>query len=285
MNMALSTRQSRSSPLRPYWRAARLALTVALAASVALPLAAVGGCSSAAVEKAARAKKADFHYRLALGYFHNKTIDLAIRDLIEALTLEDDHADSRYLYGFILFGRKRYEEAAEHFRRALRSRPNFFAARNHLGVTLLELERWYDAIQVLDPLLKEPTYTTPYLVYNNIGWAYLKQGDLRRAEKHLKMTVFLNDKFCQGYRNLGLLAVQQRDLDAAEEQFGEAVRRCPKVAEFHLQYGEVLSTNNKLNEAAKAFAACHTLAGKSLMGRRCKARLSDAGGGYGPRSP
>jgi len=233
-------------------------------------------CSSAEVEAQKRQEKADFHYNLANGYFQSSNIDLAIRELISALDLDDMHADARYLYGFILFGRKRYEEAAEHFRKALKSRPNFFAARNHLGVTYLELERWYDAIVALEPLLKEPTYTTQYLVYNNLGWSYFKQGDLRLADKNLRMAVFLNPKFCNGYRNLSLVATQQRDFHGAVEQMAEAVQRCPQYAELHLQLGEALVADNQMGPADAAFKQCAELAGETALGRRCRGRFHGA---------
>jgi type IV pilus assembly protein PilF len=231
------------------------------------------GCSSAQVEAEKRTKKAGFHHKLALGYLTSKRVDLAIRELIQAFEQDDDHAKSRYLFGFVLFGRKRFEEAAANFRRAIKRDKHFFAARNHLGVTYLQMERWAEAVVALEPLLKEPTYTTPYLVHNNLGWAYLKQANLRMAGKHLRMATFINPKFCQGHRNLGLLAVEQRDLTAAVGHFEEAIEKCPKIAEFHFQLGEVLSASHHTNRAQAAFRTCKKLAGRSHLGTRCAARV------------
>ena len=238
-------------------------------------------CSSAEVERQQRTEKADFHYRLANGYFHSNSIDLAIRELITALDIDATHPDSRYLYGFLLFGRKRYEEAAEHFRKALQAQPDFYAARNILGATYIELERYFDAIATLEPLVREPRYTTPYHAYNNLGLAYLKQGDLRQADKNFRMAVFVNPKFCQGYRNLGILSMAQRDYAGAVEQMTEATVRCPKYAELHLQRGEALEADRKFDAADAAFKKCAELAGASPVGRRCKARLRNATGGSG----
>lgn len=238
-------------------------------------------CSSAEVERQQRAEKADFHYRLANGYFHTNGIDMAIRELITALEVDPLHADSRYLYGFLLFGRKRFEEAAEHFRKALQAKPDFYAARNILGATYIELERYYDAIATLEPLTREPRYTTPYHAYNNLGLAYLKQGDVRNADKNFKMSVFVNPKFCQGYRNLAMVAMAQRDYAGAVEQMTEATNRCPKYAELHLQRGEALEADRKFDDADAAFKKCAELAGETPIGRRCKARLRNATGGSG----
>lgn len=249
---------------------------------LATPLVAtVTGCSSAEVEQQKLVEKADFHYRLANGYFHSGSVDLAIRELIAALEVAPMHADSRYLYGFILFGRKRYEEATEHFRKALQAKPDFYAARNILGATYIELERYFDAIAVLEVLTREPRYTTPYHAYNNLGLAYLRQGDLKQAEKNFRMAVFVNPKFCQGYRNLGTVSMAQRDYAGAVEHMTEAVSRCPRYAELHLQFGEALEADRRFDDADKAFQRCAELAGESLIGRRCKARLRNAAGGSG----
>jgi Tfp pilus assembly protein PilF len=234
---------------------------------------ALGGCASAEVEKIRRTDKADFHYRLANGYFHTGSIDLSIRELIAALEVEPDHADSRYLYGFILFGRKQFEEAAGHFRKAVQVAPAFYAATNILGATYIELERYHDAIATLEPLTREPRYTTPYHAFNNLGLAYFRQGDLRNADKNFGMSVFYNPKFCQGYRNLALVALGQRDYAKAVDQMGEAVMRCPRYAELHLQQGEAFEANRQFEEADKAFQKCVDLAGETSIGRRCRARL------------
>ena len=248
-------------------------LRATLATAVIGGLVVTSGCGSAEAERRKREEKAEFHYKLALGYFQARNIDLAIRELVRAFDFEPEHADSRYLYGFILFGRKRYEEAAANFRRALTRKPRFFAARNHLGVTYLELERFHEAIETLEPLLKEATYTTPYLPHNNIGWAYLKLGNLRLAEKHLRMAVFVNPKFCLGHRNLGLLAMEQRDMTAAIEHLEEATRRCPKFAAAFFKLGEALSIKQRSAEAQAAFRRCAELEGETLLGRRCSARI------------
>lgn len=264
-------------------RRVRHALGLALGWMVLVTaLAAVfSGCSSAEVEQQKRIEKADFHYRLANGYFHSGSVDLAIRELIAALEGAPMHADSRYLYGFILFGRKRYEEASEHFRKALQAKPDFYAARNILGATYIEMERYFDAIAVLEVLTREPRYTTPYHAYNNLGLAYLRQGDLKQAEKNFRMAVFVNPKFCQGYRNLGTVSMAQRDYAGAVEHMTEAVSRCPRYAELHLQFGEALEADRRFDDADKAFQRCAELAGESPIGRRCKARLRNAAGGSG----
>lgn len=238
-------------------------------------------CSGAEAERQARADKADLHCKLATNYWHAGNIELAVRELVEALNADEAHPDAHYLYGVIFFGQKNFDEATEHFRRALAGRANFFAARNILGVTYMELERWPEAIQTLTPLLKEPTYTTQYLTYNNLGWAHARSGDLRQADKHLRMAVFLNPKMCNAWRNLGLVAMQQRDFRAAVEDFTEATTRCPNYAELHLQRAEALDADGQATAADQALRKCADLAGDTALGRRCRSHMRSGGAAGG----
>lgn len=268
--------------LAPTWSGAGRARAVAWCA-VGLT-----ACTSAAEIQKEKFDKAELHYKLAGGYYASRNIELAIRELLTALEIDPSHADSRYLYGLILFGRMQYEEAAEHFKKALGANPKHFAARNQLGVTYIELHRYHDAVAMLEVLLKEPTYTTPYLVHNNLGLAWWKLGDLRQADKHFRMAVFLNEKFCQGHRNLGLVAMDLRDYAQAVEHMTEAVARCPQYAELHLQHGEALEADRRYAEARKAYKQCAKLAGETPMGRRCRTRLGPAAseeGGEDERTP
>lgn len=259
------------APLRStgVWARCAFALLGLMVATSLMP-----ACSSAAVEQQQRTDKADLHYKLANNYWHAGNIELAIRELVEALEADDMHADSRYLYGVILFGRKRFEEAVEHLRKALQAKPRFFEAQNQLAVVYIEMGRVAEAVTLLEPLLKEPTYTTPYLVYNNLGLAWQHSGDMAKAEKNFRMSVFLNAKFCQGWRNLGLVAMQQRDYRAAVEHMGEATSRCPNYAELHMQLAEALEADGQAAEANAAFKKCSELAGDSPVGRRCKGRMT-----------
>ena len=143
------------------------------------------------------------------------------------------------------------------------------------------LERWPEAIATLTPLLKEPTYTTQYLTYNNLGWAHARAGDLRQADKHLRMAVFLNPKMCNAWRNLGVVAMQGRDYRSAVEHFTEATNRCPSYAELHMQRAEALDADGQVTPAEQSFRKCMELAGDTALGRRCRAHLRVGNAAHG----
>lgn len=241
----------------------------------------VVACGAAGATSVEATRKADFHYKLANGHYQAGNLELTVVELMRAFDFEPEHGDARYLYGVVLFGRKQYEAAVDQCRRALRASPKHYAARNLLGATYVALERWPEAITALEPLLKEPTYTTPYLAHNNIGWAYLKLGSYRQAEKHLQMSVFINPKFCNGHRNLAVLAEERGDATGALDHLEDAMKHCPKVADFYLQRGELLARAGKVLPAEEAFCTCLSIARKERLGKRCRGwveRLARQGG-------
>ena len=72
--------------------------------------------------------------------------------------------------------------------------PKFHEARANFGALRLAMEDWEGAIELLMPLTREPLYPTPYLVNNNIGWAYYNLKKYPLASKYIKMAIFLNPK-------------------------------------------------------------------------------------------
>jgi len=258
--------------------ASRRLLAPLTALAIALAAGGLCACSPTNTKDPEVQSKADFHYKLANNYFYSGNVDLAIREVLVAIQIDPTHADAHHLYGFILFGRKQFEDAIEHFQAAILYKPDFFSAVQNLGSVYLAMSRWRDAIETLEPLTRKPSYTTPYLAHNNVGWAYLNLNDLANARKHLQMAVFLNPKFCLGYYNLGLLAEKESDDRGALAKYGQASKACPRYAEPLFQMGEIYRRNAQPVDAAKAYGRCAELSKDSALSERCRARL---GGGDG----
>ncbi|MEM1349643.1 MAG: tetratricopeptide repeat protein, partial [Myxococcota bacterium] len=125
-------------------------ITMILAtAAVATTMACSGANASA--KKEDPTANADYHYKLASGYFHAdrreekaRQVHLARMELEQALTYDSEHVPSHYLLGFILMGRRQYAEAIVHFKEVLRLEPSYHDATNNLGVIYLAQERWED---------------------------------------------------------------------------------------------------------------------------------------------
>jgi tetratricopeptide (TPR) repeat protein len=216
---------------------------------------------------------AQFHYELAVNLYYDKNAQAALKELAEAFAIDPDHADSHNLAGLIYLGRKQYPDALQHFQKALDLVPRFYNARANLGALYLAMQEWNKAIETLTPLLAESLYQTPYLVANNLGWAYYNLKDYRNAEEHYKRALFLNSDLCLAYNNLGILHAQTKRMVDASDDFDAAIKRCPEYIEAYFRSGDILERRGLHDDAAKRFEKCQKLGGESFYARRCKRKL------------
>ncbi len=217
-------------------------------------------------------EKAEYHYKLATGLLYEKKPIAALRELDKALHIEPGHAKSHYLLGFIYMGRRNYGEALVHLKRAVELNPKLYEAVTGLAGTYMALQRWQEALDVLKPLLEDPLNPSPWLAHNNAGWCFFKLGDRAKALEHLQMAVFLNQKFCLGYYNLGLVLRESRRLEAARLRLERARSLCPKHAQMHLALGEVYEELGRRENARNAYRTCREQAEGTMLGERCRAR-------------
>jgi tetratricopeptide (TPR) repeat protein len=138
---------------------------------------------------------------------------------------------------------------------------------------MLAMGEWERAIPYFQQLLDKPLYRTPYLAYNNIGWAHYNLTRYDEAIKQYKMAIFMNPKFCLGHNNLGRVRAHLGDTNEALDAFGKAIELCPKYAEPHYFMGRIYLALNAANEAMKHFQTCQKLGPDSPYGKKCTEAL------------
>ena len=72
--------------------------------------------------------------------------------------------------------------------------------QNNLGNAYLHLERYEDAAVIFKELTKSPLYTSPWLAFVNLGWAYYQMGMTQEAIDETETAVSLNPDLCLGYK-------------------------------------------------------------------------------------
>ena len=227
-------------------------------------------CGCAASKKEIEAKKQiDLDYEMAVNYFNAGETSQAIRSLSLVLATDPNHAEANHLMGFIRMGRREYDQAVTYFQRALATNPNMLNCKNNLGAAYMFQERWEEAAVIFQELSKSPLYTSPWLAFVNLGWAYYKMGMLPEAYEQTEMSVFLNPKFCLGYNNLGIIQEEMGREEAAHKNYLDAIENCPNYPEPHLHLGMIHASHGDNVKAYKYFKRCHELTPKSDLGERC----------------
>lgn len=229
-------------------------------------------CSSNDKEKADQAKS-DYHYKLGVNYYMDNNITAALAELYQSLGFNEQNAKSHHMLGFIYLGRRQYSDSLKHLARAVELDPKFFEARSNYGALMLAMENWDQAIELLSPMLNEPLFPTPYLLHNNLGWAYFNLKKYALAEKSFKMALFLNPKMCLAYNNLGMVHEQQRKYQDAQDAYSEAVKSCPGYQEPLFHMAVMLQNLNRPEDARVLFEKCVKISPDAMYGRRCRGRL------------
>ena len=118
------------------------------------------------------------------------------------------------------------------------------------GVAADAAQKPADAIQHFQKAIEiAPDF---YPAHNNLGSAYLKQGDLGRARGQFSEVVRLNPSDAMAYFNLGNVMYLGKDYAGALQQVQEGLRRQPNSAFGLFVLGEIYTRTNHLPEAERA---------------------------------
>jgi tetratricopeptide (TPR) repeat protein len=133
---------------------------------------------------------------------------------------------------------KDFEQAADHYRRALELAPDFPFAANNLGAILREAGQYQQALPLLQTAVaKEPGYRDAHY---NLGTVL---SDLQRDDEaipHLETAIALAPQGVNAYNNLGIVLMRQAKLPEARAQLEAALAIDAEYAPAHYLLGDTL---------------------------------------------
>jgi len=249
-----------------------------LTASLATLAMLVSGCTHVPT-----AKDRDFariQYDLAIQATKEGRIQEAVGELEEAISRNPEFPEAYNAVGLLYhLSLGRLAKAEKAYKQAIKLKPKFSEAWNNLGALYLEEHHYEQAEKCFRTALDNVLYPTPYLARGNLGWALHEQGRDAEAVTELKSAVLTQPKFCQGYRNLGLIYLANKKTAAATESFKKFVQHCPKQPEAQYEWGRVRRRAGDTEGAREAFTQCAKLAGDKPLGQKCTKALDDLGAG------
>ncbi len=165
----------------------------------------------------------------------------------------------------------RLADAERFARRTIKLNPTYLDAKNALGQILNNEGRYPEAIAALRPLTNDPSFTSIFQAWGNLGWAQMNTGDLDGGIASLKNAVAANSQFCVGFYRLGIAYEKKGDLPQADANLTSAVvGDCGKT--FQAAFEERGKVRQKLGQTDLAradFERCKQIAPDSESGKRC----------------
>jgi tetratricopeptide (TPR) repeat protein len=139
-------------------------------------------------------------------FYSLKRYDEALKDYNRTLELRPDDPDALYNCGEVLYQRVRkfklgwrYKPAVDSFREALKVAPEYSEALNGLGVSLLKLKKYDDAVgafcQAVELARKQDDKKNEALFRYKLAVAYCRRNQRERAKRELIASLNLKPDF------------------------------------------------------------------------------------------
>jgi Tfp pilus assembly protein PilF len=233
-------------------------------------------------------RRSEAEYDVARDYFFKAQPRQALEHIHNAVRFNPDNAKALYfasaIHLFFCSGKLelldpdcRLGDAEDYVRRALKSDPNFREAKNTLGQVLILEKRYAEAIALLAPLTKDPSFESSYLAWGNLGWAQTLSGEIDQGIESLKNSI-TEPRFCVGHFRLGVAYQTKGDLAAAEQSFTNALSvDAPECRGLQDAWAARAAVRGKMGKAADARAdleRCRDLAPDTVAGKGCVEALA-----------
>ena len=168
-----------------------------------------------------------------------------------ALAVTGENWQAHNALGAALLEKGRLDEAAAHFREALRIRPAYPDAAANMGDVMLRQGKPEAALEYYRESLRAAPAAPDVL--NKMGLALFAAGSRTEAEAMFRAAVAADPRFPEARYNLANVLLDVSMLDEAIAQYGEALRARPRYADAHNNLGIALARKGMIGEAAVHF--------------------------------
>lgn len=169
-------------------------------------------------------RRAQIRLQLAVGYYQQGQMNVALDELKQALQSDPDLADAYNMRGLIYMEMGELRLAEDSFVRALRLAPNNPETANNYGWFLCQNGRENEAIKYFDAALKNRSYQSPAVALNNAGACSLKLKNLAAAERYLAQAFEMDPGRADTNVNLARLHIEKSDLQRARFYMNRAIK-------------------------------------------------------------
>lgn len=214
--------------MRKTWRCAALAAAAAsillLAGCASTPSASGQGELPTSSDQTDNQKRAQIRMQLAVGYYEQRQLGVALDEVKQALQADANLADAHGLRGLIYMDMGENRLAEENFLQAIRLAPNNPDFNNNYGWFLCQSGRERQSLSYFDAALKNRSYQSPAKALNNAGVCSLRMKDRAAAEKYFSQAFQFEPANPSTNGNLARIYYDQRDYERARFYIGRVMK-------------------------------------------------------------
>ena len=212
-------------------------------------------CGIAAFEASLKLEDQNWeaHYNLALALLRKADRTRAMRELQTAIQQKPDSVSSHFALGSVFEDEKKWGNAEEQFRSALKIDPHFTQAAIKLSEVLITEGKLQAAVACLEDGVKQAPPDEAAPVKAALGMAYAESGEMEQALASLKDVVNAQPDSSDAHFTLGLLYAREgrfKDEERAVTEFRDALRLDQGMDPARIALGRVLISLNKYSDAA-----------------------------------
>lgn len=161
-------------------------------------------------------KRARIRLELAVGYFEEGRIPIALDEIKQSLAHDPDHAPAYNLRGLVYMRMNDPRQAEDSFRRALALDPRDGDTLHNLGWLACQLARHDEAQRLFDQALASPFYPARARTHMVQGLCHARAGRLGEAERSLARSYELDAANPVTGYNLAQLLFRRGELPRAQ---------------------------------------------------------------------
>lgn len=212
-------------------------------------------CEQAIVSEPGAAKA---HYCVGLARVRQKKNDAAAAAFAKSIELFREDPMPKLELAHLHRQAKRWKEAVELYRDAVRKRPDDPNLHVHLGYCYKQLGDWIAAeVEYRKAVQKDPT---SYFGHLNLGVVLVRNDKDEEAQPHYETAAELEPAAPEPHFNLGNLHRRNGRLEEALSAYQNAVKLGPKASDHHLELARTYWRLGKRSEARASLEAARKVA-------------------------
>jgi len=180
--------------------------------------------------------------------------------LLQAKVVYFDHSGViRDEVGLLLMGQGKYDQASEILRRASILSPDELTIREHLGMALYYAAQYMDAIEVLNPLVKDDHFSKRADLWLTLGECHLNVGESSQAVTDLQQATQQLPTSPAVWLSLAKAQLQSENLHGAEIALRRSLSLDANNSQAHLLFGYLHLLQSNVPQALGEFSRASRL--------------------------